>query len=336
MLSRVAESLYWMARYIERAEDITRLVSVNFNALLDAPEGAGRHGWAAVLRAADASALYESHYAEPTAKGVIEFLLWHPENPSAVTACITRARENARSVREQISSEMWEQINRLYFRIRSASHQAALTNPGELFRTIRDGAQAFQGVALATMTHGEAYQFIHLGLNIERADKTARILNGESADMARQGHDGPRGALQLISVLRACGALEPFRRTPGMSLSSEAVVEYLLLNGEFPRSVLFCLRRSAIAIERIAGPGAEARAGSPRRSLGRLIADLEYLDLPEVLNSPAGGEGFFANLLWHLNVVGDDIARCYFNTRIILPEDRPRHQPPHQQQQQQQ
>lgn len=334
MLSRVAESLYWMARYIERAEDITRLIYVNFNTLLDAPDLAEKHGWTGVLKATGDEKSYFQVYETPTTKAVIEFLLWHPANQNAVTACIMRARENARSIREQISSEMWEHLNRLYLQIREINRDNILNNPGDFFRLVRNGTQAFQGVALATMTHGEAYQFIHLGLNIERADKTARILEGQHAEFSTELLGSVRPALALISLLRSCSAFEPFRRTPGSNLTLESVTEYLLLNEEFPRSVFFTLSRARVAVDRISGPNVESRQDSPKRALGRLIADLQYLDTQELYSADSGS--FFSNLIWKINTLGDDISRAYFNTRLVLPEDRPRNQPPQQQQQQQQ
>src|SRR5258705_4000059 len=175
MLSRAAESLYWMARYIERAEDLTRLLAVNFNALLDTqPEEAGQ-GWQPLIAIAGDEKVFGEAYDEVTAQTVIEFFLWNPLNPNAVTACINRARENARSVREQISSEIWEHINRLYFLVRDVKRRAVLASPSDFFNQVRDGSHAFQGITTATLTHGEPYHFIQLGLHLERADKTARI-----------------------------------------------------------------------------------------------------------------------------------------------------------------
>lgn len=331
MLSRVAESLYWLARYIERAEDVTRLVAVNFNAMLDTPDLAEQRGWPSVVAITGDDDLFATTFETPTARHVMEFLLWHPLNPNAVTACITRARENARSVREQISSEMWEHLNRLYFWLREIDKNHVLNNPSEFFRAVRDGTQAFQGVAAATMTHGEAYQFIQLGLYLERADKTTRILDVQYVDVHQRSADATRAALLLIALLRSCSAFEPFRRTPGSSLTPEAVAEYLLLNREFPRAVLFCLNRCITALDQVGGNSAALRTDNPRRTLGRIAADLDYLDIREVLNGRT--DDFLSGLLARLNVVGDDVARAYFNTRVILPDERPRHQPQQQQQQ---
>lgn len=331
MLSRVAESLYWIGRYIERAEDLTRLIAVNFNAVLDQAHLDAQQGWAPLVAMNGDEALFYEIYGEATAQNVIEFMLWQPLNPNAVTACITRARENARSVREQISSEMWEHLNRLYFLLRNVNRSAVLHNPHDIFQQVRDGSQTFQGVTLATMTHSEPYEFIRLGSHLERADKTVRILTAKYDQVNGLPAGSAETALQLIALLRSCSAFEPFRRTSGLVLQLDQVVDYLLLSREFPRAVLFCINRSLQAFDRLGDPNDPPKPDHPRRSLGRLAADLEYLNINDVLGAPMND--YLDSLLFRLNVIADDVSRTYFNTRVILPDDRPRQQ---QQQQQQQ
>ncbi len=330
MLSRVAESLYWMARYIERAEDLTRLLVVNFNALLDSHPDVAKQGWESVVQTGGETALFFELHKEVSAHSVIHFIFWEPLNTNSVAACITQARENARSVREQISSEMWESINRLYFLTRNAERTEVLNNPTEFFRFVRDRAQAIQGVTAATLTHSEPYQFIQLGLHLERADKTARILNARYLHLNKLSENSAEASLQLIALLRSCSAFEPYLRASTDQLDVESVVEYLLLNREFPRAVLFCLNRCLHTME-VIGDDAVApfKTDSPRRTLGRLCADLDYLDIHEILGKNMNP--FLADLLMRLNTIGEDITRTYFNTSIILPDERPR-----QQQQQQQ
>ena len=331
MLSRAAETLYWMARYIERAEDMTRLLAVNFDALLDIPPEEIRAGWLPMINITGDEALYTSAYGEINPRSIIEFLLWHPDNPNAVTTCINRARENARTVREQISSEMWEHINRLYFLVRDINRSAVMSNPGEFFSQIRNGSQAFQGITAATLTHIDSYQFVQLGLYLERADKTARILDAKYLHINSLGSDSAETYPQLIALLRSCSAFEPFRRAAKGELNLERVVDYLLLDRSFPRAVLFCLNRSLHALETIGSDNSPLlKSEHPRRTLGRLSADLEYLDIHELLG--ADMDPYLDKLLYRLNSIGDDVARAYFNTRVILPDSRPQYQ---QQQQQQ-
>jgi len=336
MLARVAESLNWMERYIERAEDVTRLLAVNFNALLDTAAVDGYAGWEPIVTMNGDAALFHEIYGAADAQAVIEFLLWHPLNPNAVTACVTRARENARSVRERISSEMWEHINRLYFMVREVDRAEVIRSPHEFFRQVRDGSQAFQGVTQATMTHDEPFEFIRLGTHLERTDKTVRLLEAKYLDVSRLPVGSAETALQLIALLRSCSAFEPFRRAPGLSLETNRVVEYLLLSRTFPRAVLFCVNACLQSVGLLGGgaePGLEqARPDHPLRSLGRLSADLEYLDLNDVLGERM--EAFLNQLLLRLNGSSADVARTYFNTRVILADERPRQQQQQQQQQQ--
>jgi uncharacterized alpha-E superfamily protein len=333
MLARVAESLNWMARYIERAEDVTRLLAVNFNALLDTPELAAGAGWEPIVTMNGDAALFHEIYGAAEARSVIEFLLWHPLNPNAVTACVARARENARSVRERISSEMWEHINRLYWLVREVDREAVVRSPHEFFRQVRDGSQAFQGVTQATMTHDEPYEFIRLGTHLERADKTVRLLEAKYLEVSQLPDGSAETALQLFALLRSCSAFEPFRHERGLNLDTDQVVAYLLLSRTFPRAVLFCVNACLQSVGRLgdaAGAGPEQpKADHPLRSLGRLSADLEYLNIHDVLGEAMAP--FLGRLLLRLNGAGADVARTYFNTRVILADERPR-----QQQQQQQ
>ncbi len=320
-----------MARYIERSEDITRLLAVNFDALLDTTPEEARAGWLPLLTITGDDVIYKKAYAEIAPRSIIEFLLWHPDNPNAVTACINRARENARTVREQISSEMWEHINRLYFLVRDVNRNAVLDNPGEFFSQVRNGSQAFQGITAATLTHGDSYEFMQLGFHLERADKTARILDAKYLHINSLGEDPAAAYPQLIALLRSCSAFEPFRRASKGELNLEKVVDYLLLDRAFPRAVLFCLNRSLHALDTIGSDNSPMlKSEHPRRTLGRLSADLEYLDIHELLG--ANMDPYLDKLLYSLNAIGDDVARAYFNTRVILPDSRPQYQ---QQQQQQ-
>lgn len=331
MLSRVAESLYWMARYVERAEDLTRLLSVNFNTLLDSKPVDARHGWEAVLGVNGDDPLFGEFHKEVNTQSVIQFMFWEPLNSNSVVSCITRARENARGVREQISSEMWEAINRLYFLVRNTDQADKISSPTAFFEMVRDRAQAFQGIASATMTHSEPYQFIQLGLHLERADKTARIIHTKYHQFNLFSASPAETSLQLIALLRSCAAFEPYRRVSAGQLYAENVVEYLLLNREFPRAVLFCLNRCQHTLVVIGDDQLmPIRSESPRRVLGRLGADLEYLDIHDIFGDNM--DPFLSQFLARLNAIGDEIARTYFNTSIILPDERPRQQ---QQQQQQ-
>ena len=331
MLSRVAESMYWMARYIERAEDITRLLMVNFSTLLDSQPEDARDAWLSILRANGDDAQFAEIYGTPNAQVVLKYMFYEPSNLNSVTSCVIQARENARSVREQISTEMWEAINRLYFTVRDADWQALLANPTAFSQRLRNRAQAVQGIASATMAHKEPYQFIQLGIYLERADKTARILSAKHQYLKRFEAGSPEISLQLIALLRSCSAFEPYRRAQAGQITISKVIPYLLVNRDFPRAILFCLNHALHAFDEISGDSSNTSGNNntPRRALGRLSANLEYLDTQEILGDKL--EDFLTRFLDQLNNCGQEIARQYFNTSVILPDERPR-----QQQQQQQ
>jgi len=229
MLSRVAESLYWTGRYIERAEDTSRLLHVNFHGLLDADVPDRGRAWHDLILFLGRDETFSEHFSEYTAPAVTEFVLWHPANPDAITACVARARENARGAREQISSEMWEHLNQLHLLVSRTRPAAVLASPHAFFVRIREGSHAFQGVMKATLPRGEAYEFLELGTHLERADATARLLAVKvpgltAAEPASVTHE------RLARLLKSCGAFEAFRKQESDELRPAQVVAYLLLD----------------------------------------------------------------------------------------------------------
>lgn len=332
MLSRVAESLYWMARYIERAEAVARLTAVDFQALLD---GTRRGLLEDVVRVTSDAALFRSVCPNGDERGVLEFLHSHPANPSGVLGCLSRARENARGVREQISSEMWEHLNRLYLLARDGRAVTMAEEPYAFFRQVRDGSQAFEGITAATMTHGTAYEFIQLGRYFERAVTTIRTLAVRYEDVCMLEDGSAASSLELITLLKSCGSFEPFRRQQGAQLRAADVAEYLLLNPHFPRAVLFCLERIARALRAVAPASvrADEKLDPPARLVGRLGADLAYLDVADVLDQ--GLSPLLEDLLRRVHQVGNEVTKTYFNTRVILPTPKAAVQAQQQQQQQQ-
>lgn len=315
MLSRVAESLYWSARSIERAENTSRLFGVSFHGLLDARVSDPDQEWQDVLRAVGRDDLYREHFSEYTPKAVTEFLLWHPANPDAVTACVARARENLRGVREQISSEMWEHLNRLHLLVARTRSARVLEAPHEFLVRVREGSHAFQGVTKATLSRGEAFEFLELGAHLERADATARVLLTRAPRLA----DGPDD--RLWSLLRSCGGFEAFRRLETEEAQSERVVEFLLLDRNFPRSVLACAERCLQAVRAI------GNSEHAERAVGKLVAKLAFADVPQL--DPPSLTALLGDVLVGVNEIGSELGGAYFATRVVLPG-------PYAQQQQQQ
>ena len=310
MLSRVAESLYWTGRYIERAEDTTRLLHVNFHALLDADLPDRGRAWRDLILFLGRGDVFREHFSDYTAQTVTEFVLWHPANPDAVTACVARARENARGAREQISSEMWEHLNRLHLLVSRTRPAAVLASPHDFFVRIREGSHAFQGVMKATLPRGEAYEFLELGAHLERADATSRLLSVKLPGLTEAEPESVTHAW-LSNLLKSCGAFEAFRKQESDELRAARVVAFLVLERRLPRAVCFCLDLCLSAIRAISGETVR-----PDRAIGRLFAELEYTELRELDETTAL---LLDRVLQGLTDATHEIATGYFTTRSIPP-----------------
>jgi uncharacterized alpha-E superfamily protein len=302
LLSRAADSLYWTGRYVERAEDVARLLHVNFHGLLDTPAEARGAAWHDVVSIVGHDALFAEHFPEATPAAVTEFLLFHPANPDSVAVCVSRARENARTVRERISSELWEQLNRMHFAVRDADRAAVLAGPHEFFVRLRRDSHTFQGLMAATSSRGEAYAFMQLGACLERADVTARVL------AVKVPRVGPH---ELVALLKLCGAFEAFRMEASSELDLGRVVEFLLTDRAFPRSTLFCLEVCRRALGVVAG------GSSPERTIGRLCAELDFYDVPAVPGEAL--RPFLESLPRRIAGAADEIAAAFFTTRVVVP-----------------
>ena len=235
MLSRVADSIYWMGRYVERAENVARFVDVNLNLMLDAPDGSGQQWQPLVFTTGDHED-FAKHYGEATQQNVIQFLTFDRDNPNSIVSCLRAARENARSVREIISSEMWLQLNKFYLMVNSAAtNPKGLESPHEFFTEVKLLSHLFTGVTDATMTHGEPWHFRQLGRELERADKTSRILDVKYFILLRSVSDVGTAFddVQWAAVLRSTSSFEMYRKRHGRILPKK-VVEFLVLDRNFP------------------------------------------------------------------------------------------------------
>jgi uncharacterized alpha-E superfamily protein len=316
MLSRVAESIYWMSRYIERAENVARFIAVNLNLNLDLPGEVGEQWLPLVVTSGDHDA-FAARWKASTKHNVIRFLTFERENPNSITSCLRAARENARAVRESISSEMWEHINRFYLTVRdSGAEQAALEESYDFFDQIRVAGQQFMGVTDATMTHGEGWHFCRLGRSIERADKTSRILDVKYFLLLPSPADvgSPFDDIQWSALLRSASALEMYRQRHGR-LQPAAVVDFLILDGKFPRAVLYCLTKANESLHAISGSGLGGFANSPEQQLGQLRSELAYSSAEQIINR--GLHEFVDNLQQRLNTAGEAIFETFFAPRPV-------------------
>lgn len=281
MLSRVADSLYWMGRYLERAEHTARLVNVELNLWLDqSPElGAGR--WRFLLEALRAPAV--AGPVDPTQ--LVNTLVFSRRNASSIVSCIAGARENLRHVREQCSSRMWEQLNRLYLGVVDKQPEEEwFLKSHDFFLFVLEGAYLFHGITDATMSHGEGWQFIQLGRYVERADTLTTLLETHFKRMTRP-FDGPvEGAdyLEWVGLLRGCAALEAYCKTYTAEIRPVRVAECLLLNPDFPHSIRFAVDRINAALNLI-GDLTGRRTKLPTRIAGRLRAQLSFSQIEEIM-----------------------------------------------------
>jgi uncharacterized alpha-E superfamily protein len=244
MLSRVAENLYWMGRYLERAENTARFINSTTQVLLDLPRDAA-FGWDVLLKVAGLDHVFAEHYPQADEDSIVRFLIEDAHNPSSILSCIHNARENARTVREVLPMELWERINSLYLYIRDNAARAQLGRGprNEVLQGVIGRRESIIGLLTGSMSRDVAYQFIKLGRNLERADMTTRIVDVNSA--VRLPHDpalaGVATERMWMSTLNALSAYQMYRSHIGVHVRGNEVVNYLLKNPHFPRTVLHCL-----------------------------------------------------------------------------------------------
>jgi uncharacterized alpha-E superfamily protein len=277
MLSRVADNLYWMSRYLERAEHTARIEGVHLNLMLEHEPASQDRRWWRVL-----AALGNSDAVEGDAFGAAQAYAL-----DQIVTSIAAARENARQVREQISSEMWEQLNRLFHESRRmGTPEFWASQPHDLLLTVTQSAHLFQGITDSTMIHGEGWQFIQMGRFMERVQATARLIDLHFAEFFRPAPEAMNASehMEWIGLLRSCTAFESYCKVYTADLRPERVAEFLLLNPEFPHSVRFAvdqLRKSLGAVH-------EASARKPDRLdklAGRLTSALSYTPLEEIMSN---------------------------------------------------
>jgi uncharacterized alpha-E superfamily protein len=316
MLARVAESIYWMSRYVERAENVARFIEVNLNLMLDLPVGSAQQ-WQPLVDTTGDAEEFAKRYGKATQSNVIQFLTFDQKNVNSILSCLRAARENARSVREIISSEMWEQLNQFYLMVNSAD-TASQTDPQDLFASIRMAGHLFAGVTDATMTHNECWNFCRLGRMLERADKTSRILDVKyflllptAADVGTTSDD-----IQWAAVLRSASAFEMYRKCHGR-IAPDRIVEFLLLEQEFPRAIQYCLARARESVHAISGTPAGVFRYPVERLLGELCSELAYARVDSII--AAGLHEHLDRLQTKMNQVGNGIAETFFAARGAPP-----------------
>lgn len=338
MLSRVANSLYWMSRYLERAENTARLVDVNLQLLLDQrrlDDRALAGHWMPIVQSAGDDELFAARYSRATGQTVTEFLVFEAANTNSILSAVTQARENARMVRDQIPVELWEELNRLYLFLREPRARTLLrSSPTELFQEVKASSLHLQGLTDATVVRNEGWHFIQVGKYLERADKTSRILDVRHDSFPQRGAPAAPSqtdALAWAAVLRSCSAWDAYKASYGAEVQPALVAEFLLLSDEFPRSVRFCVQELNWCIRSISGIADGRFSNDAEKLAGRLVAELQFGTAAEIFE--VGLHTFIDVLQTKLNAIGDAIFQAYI-FQPFLPSDTEQLQQQEEQQQQ--
>ncbi|MEX5281833.1 MAG: alpha-E domain-containing protein [Nitrospiraceae bacterium] len=312
----MASSIYWLNRYIERAENYARFIEVNLNLTLDLPGGTAEQ-WEPLVATTGDHESFTSRYGKATKETVIHFLSADAANANSILSCLAAARENARSVREIISTDMWEQVNRFHLMVRDAvAHGLSSRNLHAFLAEVKAASHLFLGITDATMSHGEGWHFARLGRLLERADKTSRILDVKYfmllPNVAEVGT--PFDIIQWSALLKSASALEMYYKRFGR-ISPNGVTAFLILDATFPRAIRYCLIKSEDSLHAISGSEHGAYQNQAEKRLGRLRAELDFADLEECV---AGGlHEFVDRFQAHLNHVGEAIFDTFFAPRPI-------------------
>jgi len=309
MLSRVADAIYWMSRYIERADNLARFMDVTQHMTLDMPAGMPEQ-WGALVFAAGDHQSFQERYGEATRENVMQFLTFDRRNPNSILSCLTAARENARSVREVIGSEMWEQINQFYNHMRDAAGAGPIESPADFFQYVKNASHLFVGITITTFSQGEAWHFARLGRVLERGDMTSRILDVKYFILLPQVQDVGTSLddLQWSAVLRSVSGFEMFRKRHH-GITPKRVVGFLLLDRLFPRAVMHCIDVANRSLHAISGSPADTFWNLAEKRLGQLRNELAYLTVDEIVGT--GLHEFIDSLQQKLNGVGDAIYQTF-------------------------
>src|SRR5579883_97719 len=321
MLSRVADSVYWMSRYVERAENVARFIDVNFQLMLDEAGSDGQ--WLPLVNTSGDHEDFSKRYGTATQEKVIHFLTFDTANSNSILSCLRWARENARTVREIISSEMWLQINRFYLMVKSAADESNwLDSANEFFTEVKESSHLFTGITDATMTHNEAWHFCRLGRMLERADKTSRMLDVKYYILLRSMDDvgSAFDDIQWAAVLRSASAFEMYRKRHGR-ISPQGVVDFLILDREFPRAIQFCLVAARDSLHSISATPLGTFRYQPEKLLGQLCSDLSFTSLDEIIGH--GLHEYLDELQTKVNAVGAGIFETFFAFKAPQPQKKP-------------
>jgi uncharacterized alpha-E superfamily protein len=329
MLSRTADNLFWMCRHVERAENTARMLDVNLQMSLLPQDAATRErSWRAVMRISELQPLFDRRYPEGSSRDVLRFMVRDPDNSSSIYACLRAARENARAVRGSLTTEVWETYNTTWLELLRHLHlELPERNPSEFFEWVKFRSHVARGVTLGTMLEDEALHFMRLGMHLERADNTARMLDvkfheyddlndiarGDAADDAAEsaaagaaGGASPQTEFyRWAAILGSVSGLEVYRKVYRDVITPDRVAELLILRPDMPRSLLSSVRAVSENLERVSN----ARSAETERRAGRLCAELRYGNVEDIMTG--GLHGFLEQFLDRINDLGNRISQDF-------------------------
>ncbi|MDP8305388.1 MAG: alpha-E domain-containing protein [Candidatus Chlorobium antarcticum] len=319
MLSRVAESLFWMSRYVERAENTARFFDVNFNLLLDLNRITPTENpdcWIALILVAGNREKFESLYGEYSAESVTDYLVFNRSNSNSIISCIGLARENARSIIESISSEMWEQINNLYHLLQTMRPENVQNDPFRFYREIKNASHLFQGITDNTMARSQGWDFIQVAKYLERADNITRLIDvkyhilapntSNKADVLSCSVD----IIQWMAVLKSCSALEAFKKVHLSRIQPENILEFLILDKTFPRSIHFSIGAAKESLWRLSGNSTQKNLSDSDRLVGKMEAELSYTTVEDIIER--GLHEYLDEIKIRLKKAGEQLHLVYF------------------------
>jgi len=314
MLSRTADHLFWMARYMERAENTARMLDVNYQtSLLPQSADMSEQGWRGLLSISELTWSFSQKYAEVTARNVMDFMVRDETNPSSIFCCLRAARENARAVRGALTTEVWETQNQTWLEFNRLLKAGQFEkDPGAFFEWVKLRSHLSRGVTVGTMLIDEALHFLRIGTFLERADNTARLLDVKFHALASEyfgaGHVKESQEVDFYhwsAILRSVSGFEIYRKVYRNVIRPERVAELLILRPDMPRSLAACLHEVVSNLQHVANE----QSGETLRRAGRLQADLQYARIDEILAT--GLHAYLTQFLDRVNDLGAGIGRDF-------------------------
>lgn len=318
MLSRLAESIFWMERYRERAENTARLIDVNLNLNLDLPQDSARQ-WAPTVHAAGDWDLFESKYPKPDEKNVLEFLTFDLENPNSILSCLTRARLNAQSIRQIIPTDMWSELNTLFLFVNNvARRRRSARTAYEFYSRIKRQNNLLIGIFRLSMSHDEAWHFARMGALLERADQTSRLIDVKYFILLPgvEYVGTPYEDILWAALLKSASAFEMYRRRWGQ-MRPDAVLEFLVNDIAFPRSIRHCIDAVELCMMGAAGGVLNGAKAKPLERLRRLKRRMNEMRSEKIIEE--GVHEYMNSLQDEISAITNSITEVFFSNQMLDP-----------------